>query len=273
MFAGFANALNAAANNSPNMDSSDNSSNSNNQCAGNLNSSLANMMTNFCSSSCASPFNPMNGGAGAFSNGTNAFANNPLPANVDAARVREWLLANRFEKFFALFQMFNSNDLLNLSREDLIQICGLTDGIRLFNGLHTKAAHPKTTIYMAFETSLFRAVYLGSHKFDEFREKLLRMVCENNSNYDHSVLSAKLRNVLMIGPKKEIKVLVTEDVISNLEKESMYMLQIEQGKPDRFGCLDCSGAPANRLLITNALALSNSDANSDKYDLILKPFK
>lgn len=233
MFAGFANGLNPVTNNnSPNMDSSDNSSNSNNlqQCGGagignignNLNGSLANMI-NFCSSSCASPFNSMNGAS--------LFANNPLPANVEPTRVREWLLANRFEKYFSLFQAFNSNDLLNLNREDLIQICGLTDGIRLFNGLHTNAAQPKTTIYLAFESSLFRAVYLTSHKFDEFREILLRMVCENhNSNYDYSVLSAKLRNILMIGPKKEIRVLVTEEVMANLEKESMYVLQIEQGR-------------------------------------------
>lgn len=227
----FANGLNPIVNGngSPtNMDSSDNSSNSGLQC-GQLNSSLANMI-NFCSSSCASPFNAMNNPMVFGGPAASPFANQPLPANVDAARVREWLLANRFEKHFSLFQMFNSNDILNLSREDLIQICGLTDGIRLFNALHTKVTHPKITIYLAFETSLFRAVYLGSHKLDEFREKLLRMVCENNSNYDYSVLAAKLKNVLMIGPKKDIKVLVTEDVISNLEKESMYVLQIEQGR-------------------------------------------
>lgn len=29
-------------------------------------------------------------------------------------------------------------DILRLTRDDLIQICGLADGIRLFNALHSK---------------------------------------------------------------------------------------------------------------------------------------
>lgn len=200
-----------------NMDSGSDSSNSNNN--NNLNNSLANMI-NFCSS----PFNPMNG----LFNRSNLFANAPLPANLDAQRVREWLLANRFEKYSLLFQNFNSNDLLNLSREDLIQICELTDGIRLFNCLHSKESQPKITIYLSFEAGLFRAVYLNSFKIDELKEKLLKMVCENGNSYNYNAITSKLRNILMIGPQN-IKVLVTEELISNLVKESMFILQIEQG--------------------------------------------
>lgn len=213
-----------------NIDSNSDSSNSNNnlQC-NNLNSSLGNMI-NFCSPSCASPFNPMNNVM--FTNNNNLFVNSPLPSNLDSQRVREWLLANRFEKYFSPLHMYNSNDLLNLSREDLIQICGLSDGIRLYNCLHTKVNQPKTIIYLSlsFDTALFRAIYLSSFKYDEFREKLLRLVCDNNNNYNYNVLSSKLNNILMIGPKKDIRILVTEEMISNLEKESMYVLRIEQGK-------------------------------------------
>lgn len=213
-----------------NVDSSDSSNSNNNaNCTQSLNSSLANMINlgNFCASSCASPFNQMNN---IFGQNSNLFANTPLPANLDSQRgVRDWLMANRFEKYFSMFQMFNSKDLLNLSREDLIQICGLTDGIRLYNCLHIKVSQPKIPIYLSFESGLFRAAYLSTFKLDEFREKLLRMVYENGGNYDYNVLSSKLKQILMIGPN-QIKFLVTEDVISNLAKESMYIIQIEQGK-------------------------------------------
>ena len=207
--------LNAMDNNS------DSSSNSNNL---HCNQNLASMI-NFCSSSCASPFNGMSNIFGH----SNQLINTPLQANQDAQRVREWLLANRFDKYFSLFQAFNSNDLLNLTREDLIQICNLTDGIRLYNCLHIKIVQPKTIIYLCIDTGIFRAIYLNSFKYDEFREKLLRLVCENNNN-DYNVISSKLKNILIIGPKKEIKILVTEDVISNLEKESSYVVRIEQGE-------------------------------------------
>ena len=39
-------------------------------------------------------------------------------------------------------------DLLRLSRDDLIQICGLADGIRLNNALQSKHLRPKLTIYL-----------------------------------------------------------------------------------------------------------------------------
>lgn len=206
-----------------NMDSSDSSNSNNNQLC---NAGLTNIM-NFCSSSFPSPFNPMNNVM--FGQNANLVFNAPLMANLDSQRVREWLLANRFEKYYSLFQNFNSNDLLNLCREDLIQICGLTDGIRLNNCLHIKVAQPKTTIYLSFETGLFRAIYLSTFKFDEFREKLLTMIVENGNNFDLNTLSTKLKHILMIGPN-QIKILITEDVISNLPKESMYILHIEQSK-------------------------------------------
>ncbi|KAF3861055.1 hypothetical protein F7725_001310 [Dissostichus mawsoni] len=42
---------------------------------------------------------------------------------------------NRFSPFCRLFTNFSGADLLKLTREDVIQICGPADGIRLFNAL------------------------------------------------------------------------------------------------------------------------------------------
>ncbi|KAM7407900.1 hypothetical protein PAMA_003588 [Pampus argenteus] len=46
---------------------------------------------------------------------------------------QQWLHRHRFSPFSKLFSSFSGADLLRMSREDLIQICGPADGIRLFN--------------------------------------------------------------------------------------------------------------------------------------------
>uniref|UniRef100_A0A3Q2Q6G0 Transcription factor CP2-like 1 n=1 Tax=Fundulus heteroclitus TaxID=8078 RepID=A0A3Q2Q6G0_FUNHE len=46
---------------------------------------------------------------------------------------QQWLHRHRFSPFSRLFSSFSGADLLRMSREDLIQICGPADGIRLFN--------------------------------------------------------------------------------------------------------------------------------------------
>ncbi|ELT94029.1 hypothetical protein CAPTEDRAFT_222821 [Capitella teleta] len=55
-----------------------------------------------------------------------------------AQQVTQWLHANRFANFVRTFQNFSGADLLRLSRDDLIQICGVADGIRLNNALQSR---------------------------------------------------------------------------------------------------------------------------------------
>lgn len=54
------------------------------------------------------------------------------------AQLVQWLSANRLNQYANTFSSFSGSDLLRMSKEDLIQICGLADGIRMFNTLHTK---------------------------------------------------------------------------------------------------------------------------------------
>ncbi|RMC05393.1 hypothetical protein DUI87_18583 [Hirundo rustica rustica] len=44
-----------------------------------------------------------------------------------------------------------SADLLKLTREDLVQICGPADGIRLYNALKSRSVRPRLTIYVCQE--------------------------------------------------------------------------------------------------------------------------
>lgn len=53
---------------------------------------------------------------------------------------RQWLHNNRFGQYLNLFANFSAEDLLRMSRKDLIEICGPGDGIRLFNLLRMKWA-------------------------------------------------------------------------------------------------------------------------------------
>lgn len=50
----------------------------------------------------------------------------------------QWLNAHRFSQYAATFAHFCGADLLRMSRDDMIQICGLADGIRMYNILHAK---------------------------------------------------------------------------------------------------------------------------------------
>ena len=62
----------------------------------------------------------------------------PLSVEASAAQTSQWLQSNRFAALARTFGHFSGADVLRLTRDDLIQICGLADGIRLFNALHAK---------------------------------------------------------------------------------------------------------------------------------------
>lgn len=65
--------------------------------------------------------------------------------------VQQWLLNNRFNSYSRVFTHFSGSDLLKLTREDLVQICGPADGIRLYNSLKLKAVRPRLTVYVCQE--------------------------------------------------------------------------------------------------------------------------
>ncbi|KAJ8683910.1 hypothetical protein QAD02_019702 [Eretmocerus hayati] len=144
-----------------------------------------------------------------------------LPPDANAAQTTNWLRARRFHAFESTFSSFSGSDILRLSRDDLIQICGLADGIRLFNALHAKAPQPRLSLYFALEScpgsaSLWRAVYLDSLTSSSFTTKLLAAL-----NLPHD----RLHSLLLHGPHG-IHVLVTNELIANIRDESMFLVEI-----------------------------------------------
>ncbi|XP_026666750.1 transcription factor CP2-like protein 1 isoform X2 [Ceratina calcarata] len=153
-----------------------------------------------------------------------------LSPDANAAQTTAWLRASRFNTFESTFASFSASDILRLSRDDLIQICGLADGIRLFNALHSKAPTPKLTLYFSLEDngSLWRVAYLDSLTSSALMSKLL-----NTLNLPHD----RLHSVLYLGPQG-IHVLVTDELVANMKDESMYFVEtIKDNASDRYKLL------------------------------------
>lgn len=66
--------------------------------------------------------------------------------------VCQWLKENRFEQLINTFRDFSGVDILRLSREDFVQICGLIDGIRLDNALHSRKLRAKLNLFVCQES-------------------------------------------------------------------------------------------------------------------------
>ncbi|KAG5315318.1 TFCP2 factor, partial [Pseudoatta argentina] len=153
-----------------------------------------------------------------------------LPPDANATQTTAWLRASRFNAFESTFASFSASDILRLSREDLIQICGVADGIRLFNTLHSKAPTPKLTLYFSLESngSLWRVAYLDSLTSTALTNKLL-----NALNLPHD----RLHSILFLGPQG-IHVLVTDELVANMKDESMYIVEtIKDPASERYKLL------------------------------------
>ncbi|EEC02919.1 transcription factor, putative, partial [Ixodes scapularis] len=142
---------------------------------------------------------------------------------------------NRKGEWLAVYSSFAGADVLRLTRDDLIQICGLADGIRLYNALHSRNIRPRLTTYIclaseqavrgrAFSLSgahaVFRAVYLKNLTVLELLTKLADLC---------SLSPFSVHEVYIDGPSG-IHVLVTDEVVRNMADESMYILELLRGK-------------------------------------------
>lgn len=146
-----------------------------------------------------------------------------LSSEASANETSHWLQQNRFANFTRTFASFSGADLLRLTRDDLIQICGLADGIRLFNALHSKTIRPRLTAYVCLPTEqVFRAVYLRSLTVLELLSKLTSLC---------SLSPFSVHDIYIDGPSG-IHVLVNDEVVRNMPDESMYALELLRDPDD-----------------------------------------
>ncbi|XP_061852201.1 upstream-binding protein 1 isoform X3 [Colius striatus] len=83
--------------------------------------------------------------------GTSQGSGDQLHPSATIQEAQQWLLKHRFSTYTRLFSNFSGADLLKLTREDLVQICGPADGIRLYNALKSRSVRPRLTIYVCQE--------------------------------------------------------------------------------------------------------------------------
>ena len=136
------------------------------------------------------------------------------------SQVSSWLVANRFSAYLASFRNFDGRDMLRLSREETIALCGPGDGIRLFNNLNCTQVPPKTVIYVGSKDACdneFSAIYLDNLTVSE----LLRKLTEAFEMPDLSLYN----RAFLIGPKG-IYVHFTDSVVRHLKSETVFQFSL-----------------------------------------------
>ncbi|XP_058475211.1 upstream-binding protein 1 isoform X4 [Solea solea] len=151
---------------------------------------------------------------------------------------QKWLLKNRFNSYTRLFSHFSGSDLLKLTRDDLVQICGTADGIRLFNALKSRSVSPRLTVYVCQESPqespllethgtnengehsissslhVYHALYLEELTAAELIRKMA-CVC--------SLPLGNINQVYRQGPTG-IHILLSDQMVYNLPDESSFLI-------------------------------------------------
>nr|XP_051702254.1 alpha-globin transcription factor CP2 isoform X1 [Oryctolagus cuniculus] len=158
---------------------------------------------------------------------------NLLPTTT-SQEAQQWLHRNRFSTFSRLFTNFSGADLLKLTRDDVIQICGPADGIRLFNALKGRMVRPRLTIYVCQESLhlreqqqqkhedgdsngtffVYHAVYLEELTAVELTEKIAQLF---------SISPRQISQIYKQGPTG-IHVLISDEMIQNFQEEACFIL-------------------------------------------------
>ncbi|KAM4540073.1 upstream-binding protein 1 isoform 2-T2 [Odontesthes bonariensis] len=151
---------------------------------------------------------------------------------------QKWLLKNRFNSYARVFSHFSGSDLLKLTRDDLVQICGPADGIRLFNALKSRSVRPRLTVYVCQESAqespllerhcssengdhsiapslhVYHALYLEDLTAAELIRKMA-CVC--------GIPLGKINQVYRQGPTG-IHILLSDQMVYNLPDESCFLI-------------------------------------------------
>lgn len=139
----------------------------------------------------------------------------PLSSEASVQETTEWLKLNRFQNILPNLSSFSGNDILRLNKSDLITICGVAEGIRLYNLLHSKGIRPALTLY------------IGSSLDDPF----VPLFLERTTAYHlKAAISIGMNvpssvNLFLKGPGG-IRISVTDELVRNLGEESAFILDI-----------------------------------------------
>ncbi|KAM7229850.1 hypothetical protein CapIbe_018567 [Capra ibex] len=156
-----------------------------------------------------------------------------LQPSATIQETQQWLLKNRFSSYTRLFSNFLGADLLKLTKEDLVQICGAADGIRLYNALKSRSVRPRLTLYVCREQPapqgqqpaagggdsssatpfVYHAIYLEEMVASEVARKLALVF---------NIPFHQINQVYRQGPTG-IHILVSDQMVQNFQDESCFL--------------------------------------------------
>ena len=127
-----------------------------------------------------------------------------LPHNATSETTSGWLAYNRYGQFVKTFSQYDARDMLRLSKDELVQMIGMVDGVRLYNDLHLKPVSPRLSLFLApAGDSLFTPVMLQDVTVTELVKNVAEII---------EAPSSLFNKVLMEGPNK-ISIKLTDEYL------------------------------------------------------------
>ncbi|XP_016057712.1 PREDICTED: transcription factor CP2-like protein 1 [Miniopterus natalensis] len=162
-----------------------------------------------------------------------------LNPGASILETQQWLHRHRFSSYCRILANFTGTDLLKLTRQDLIQICGAADGIRLFNTLKARPIRHRLTLYVAQEASrqenevpktpesgFYQEISLDELSAVELMGKLAELV---------ALPVNQIHRLFHQGPGG-ILILLSDQVVQNFKDESYFVAVVKKGRGFRGRC-------------------------------------
>ncbi|KAK1330964.1 hypothetical protein QTO34_008908 [Cnephaeus nilssonii] len=169
-----------------------------------------------------------------------------LNPGASILETQQWLHRHRFSSYCRTLANFTGTDLLKLTRQDLIQICGAADGIRLFNTLEPglrlfsrpRPTRHRLTLYVAQEASrqedevpknpepgFYQEISLDELSAIELMGKLAELL---------NLPANQIHRLFHQGPGG-ILILLSDQVVQNLKDESYFVAVVKKVQnPDGY---------------------------------------
>lgn len=169
---------------------------------------------------------------------TALFVPQDLNPGASILETQQWLHRHRFSSYCRVLANFTGTDLLKLTRQDLIQICGAADGIRLFNALRARRTRHRLTLYVAQEASrqekevpknpdsgFYQEISLDELSAVELMGKLAELL---------ALPANQIHQLFHQGPGG-VLILLSDQVVQNLKDESYFVAVVKKVQnPDGY---------------------------------------
>ena len=179
---------------------------------------------------------------------------NCLTAGSSVEAVVAWLTRNRFGAHLGSLRNFNGRDMLRLTREEMVTLCGgsLGDGVRMYNELHLAPVAPVATFYLAPKNTVeYSALFLQEPTAEEFLRRLAGAI---------GLPPSLFSRLFVLGPHG-ILIRVTDNVVTYMKPETVFQFSLRSGNTDVANRTQQSQASCDIILedmSANLAAISSS---------------